>query len=542
MTIPLFLGAGILAVLVLVLSIFSEVVYQFFGRGEKRKLTVFSDDEYKKELDIEGGERLLSLLQNRGFNIPAACGGMATCGQCKVKLHTDVGSYTAVETPHFDMRTREASRKFLEQGMGDGYVRLACQVRVEKDISLYLPKDTLHVKKYTARVLKKRALTSDKVELWLKPSKSIHYKPGQYIQLAIPEDFTEEYYKKYGGFIKEACKNLGKEFIPYIPGTMLYRGYSLASTEPDLLKLIVRLAAAHPTMSIEKGGPPCIGPDCVHNYLLEKSLWNFFLGEKIRFTGPYGHFTLKEEPHTAVFVAGGAGLAPILALLEQWFQEGRQDTAIFFLGERRFQDIPMAYLPKWLNWQRKHPNFKCVPVLSGAFRGDNPAELNDVDKEYFRSVSLEDKQIIKEQGLADEQGNQWKGEVGFIGPLLRKYLSPDPNIMFYLCGPSPMTVTVIDAAANQLNLTKENALFDDFTGTLTPSVDLIYQKLEIKEKIYSLNIPNADKLIEKIGHILIIQLILKDKIEESYRFLEQVREAIGKSGQELESMLLSYKS
>ena len=48
MTIPLLLGAGILAVLVLVLSIFSEVVYQFFGRGEKRKLTVFSDDEYRK--------------------------------------------------------------------------------------------------------------------------------------------------------------------------------------------------------------------------------------------------------------------------------------------------------------------------------------------------------------------------------------------------------------------------------------------------------------------------------------------------------------
>ena len=118
MTIPLFLGAGILALLGLLLSIFSEVVYQFFGRGEKRKLIVLSDDEYRKELDIEGGERLLSLLQNRGFNIPAACGGMATCGQCKVKLHTNVGTYTAVETPHFDMRMREASQKFLEQAEG----------------------------------------------------------------------------------------------------------------------------------------------------------------------------------------------------------------------------------------------------------------------------------------------------------------------------------------------------------------------------------------------------------------------------------------
>ncbi|OQZ04634.1 MAG: hypothetical protein B6D34_02490 [Candidatus Brocadia sp. UTAMX1] len=538
----LLLGAGILSFLVLLLSIFSEIIYQFFGRGEKRKLTVVSDDEYKKELDIEGGEKLLSLLQNRGFNIPAACGGMATCGQCKVKLYTNVGTYTAVETPHFDMRTREAARKFLEQGTGDGYTRLACQVRVDKDVSLYLPKDTLHVRKYTARVIKKRAITSDKMEMWLLPSRPIQYKPGQYIQLAIPEDFVEEYYKKYENFIKEACKLLGKEFIPYVPGTTLYRGYSLASTEPDLLKLIVRMAPSHPNMSIEKGGPPCIGPACVHNYLLEKSLWNFFWGEKIRFTGPYGHFTLKEEPHTAVFVAGGAGLAPILALLEQWFREGRQDTAIFFLGERRFQDIPMIYLPKWLIWQQKNPRFKLVPVLSGAFRGDNPVELNDIDKQCYHSLSLEAKLLVKERGFVDNQEKQWKGEIGFIGPLLRKYLSPDQDIVFYLCGPSPMTVTVIDAAANQLNLKKEHALFDDFTGTLTPSVDLIYQKLEIKEIIFRLNLPDADKFIERISQILIIQLILKDKIEESYRFLELVRESLGKSVQELESVFSAYKS
>ncbi len=539
---PLFLGAGILALLVLLLSIFSEVVYQFFGRGEKRKLVVLSDDEYRKELDIEGGERLLSLLQNRGFNIPAACGGMATCGQCKVKLHTDVGTYTSVETPHFDMKSRESARKFMEAGEGDGYVRLACQVRVEKDVSLYLPKDTLHVKKYSARVVRKIPITSDKMELWLKPSKPIQYKPGQYIQLAIPEDFVEEHYKKYGDLLKEACGKLGKEYVSYTPGATLYRGYSLASTEPDLLKLIVRMAPVDANMPLEKGGPPCIGPSCVHDYIQEQNLWNFFLGEKIRFTGPYGHFMLKEQPHTAVFVAGGAGLAPILAVMEQWFQEGRQDKAIFFLGERRFQDIPAVYLPKWLKWERANPNFKFVPVLSGAFRGDNPVEMNDVDKKCFYNVSEEDRRIVKEQGLVDEEGNQWKGQVGFIGPLLRKYLSPDPNIAFYLCGPAPMTVTVIDSAANVLNLAKENALFDDFTGTLTPSVDLLYQKREITEKISRSNIPNADKLIEKIGQILIIQLILKDKIDASYDFLRQVRETLDKSPQELESMLLSYKS
>ena len=133
-----------------------------------------------------------------------------------------------METPHFDMKSREASRKYLEEGVGDGYMRLSCQVRVEKDVSLYLPKDTLNVQRYTARVVKKRLITSDKMELWMKPSKPVPYKPGQYIQMVIPEDFVEEHYKKHGEFIKQACKNLGKEYVPlyaeYDPLSRLFTG------------------------------------------------------------------------------------------------------------------------------------------------------------------------------------------------------------------------------------------------------------------------------------------------------------------------------
>src|SRR3972149_587205 len=182
----------------------------------------------------------------------------------------------------------------------------------------------------------------------------------------MPADFAEEHYKKYGNLIKEACSKLGKEFVPYVPGTTLYRGYSLASVEPDLLKLIVRMAPVDPCMPLEKGGPPCIGPSCIHNYIQEQNLWNFFLGEKIRFTGPYGHFMLKEQPHTAVFVAGGAGLAPILAGFLQWFKEGRQDKAIFFLGHPGHDhfvsdDLPLGDLPN-----KSIKNLNLVPVLSGA--------------------------------------------------------------------------------------------------------------------------------------------------------------------------------
>ena len=475
----LLFAISIIVILMITMAGLSEITYQIFGRGKRLKLIINSDDNFKKELDIEGGDKLLSILQNKGYNISAGCGGNATCGQCKVKLLTDLGTYAPTEIPHFDRRAKEETRKFLEEGKGDGYTRLSCQVRADKDIEIFLPKSTLQVRKYTARVVKKVQLTYDKYEISLFPFQKFDFIPGQYIQIRLPEDYVEEHYKRCGEQIRCFCRETGKEFIPYTPGVELYRAYSIASTRKDILKFITRTAPIDPRVPIEKGGVPCMGPQFIKEYIQDETIWNFWIGDRIRFTGPYGYFFLKKENHKAVFVAGGAGLAPVQALLEQWFSEERNDEIIFFLGERRFQDIPLQYILKWLHWQRKYTHFQFIPVLSGAFKGDNPAELNDGDKECFHNASEECRQNIIEYGLIDAKGEKWLGMSGFIGPLLTNYLSYDPDLTFYLCGPAPMTVTVIDSAANNLNLHKENVLFDDFTGTLTPSLDLIYLKLEI---------------------------------------------------------------
>ena len=540
----LILGICVVIVIMLTMAGLSEITYQFFGRGEKLRLGIHSDDDFKKELNIEGGKKLLSILQNKGYHISSACGGNATCGQCKVKLLTDMGPYSPTETPFFDRRAREETRRFLEEGKGDGYTRLSCQVRVNKNIDVYLPKSTLKVKRYTARVVKKIPLTYDKYEIRLLPFQDFNFTPGQYIQIRLPEDYVEQHYKKYGERIKCFCDETGKEFILFTPGVDLYRSYSIASIRKDMIKLISRTAPIDPRAQIENGGVPCLGPQCVKEYVQGESIWNLWVGDRIRFTGPYGHFFLKKETHKAIFVAGGAGLAPILALLEQWFSEGRREEIFFFLGERRFQDIPLLYISKWLNWQKEFPDFKFIPVLSGVFRGDNPADLDKLDKECLQNASSERRQNIIEQGLVDESGEKWLGAVGFIGPLLSKYLSHDPDITFYLCGPAPMTVTVIDAAADKLGLRKENVLFDDFTGTLTPSLDLIYHKLEIEDKIKELGLHHADSDIEKMSNILIMKLILRDKIEESYAFLDKVGDALGEHWRKehsLESIFKEYE-
>lgn len=538
------LSICIIIIIMLSLSGLSELTYQFFGKGKKLNLVIHSDDNFEKKLDIESGDKLLNILQNKGYNISAGCGGNATCGQCKVKLLTNMGTYAPTEMPHFDRKTRDETRMFLEDGKGDGYTRLSCQVRVDRDVDIFLPKSTLHVKKYTACAVRKIRLTTDKCEIHLLPMQRFDFAPGQYIQLGLPEDYVEQHYRKYGEQISRFCKEAGKDFIPYTPGMNLYRAYSIATTKKDIIKLITRIAPIDPRVPIEKGGVPCLGPNYIEEYVQDKSKWNLWAGDKIRFTGPYGKFHLKKENHKAVFVAGGAGLAPILALLEQWFNEGRKEEVLFFLGERRFQDIPMLYLLKWLQWQKEHSNFKFIPVMSGSFRGDDPSKLDDTDKECFTGSTDEHKGDIVEQGLIDRNREKWLGRVGFIGPLLTEYLQRDPETVFYLCGPAPMTVTVIDAAASNLSIQKENVLFDDFTGTLTPSLDLIYQKLEIANKIKEQGLHHADRDIERMSNILIIKLILRDKIDDGYAFVDKVRDVLEKGWKKehnLESLFKEYE-
>jgi len=523
MTTSIILSIAIIIIIMLAMAGLSELTYQFFGKGKKLKLIIHSDDNFEKALTIEGGDKLLNTLQNKGYHIPSGCGGNATCGQCKIKLYTNMGPYSPTETPLFDRKSREETRKFLEKGVGDGYTRLSCQVRIDQDVDIFLPKSTLQVKKYSARVIKKVQLTSDKCEISLRPLQKFNFNPGQYIQIGLPDDYVEQHYKKYGEQINCFCKETGKDYIPFTPGIDLYRAYSIATIKKDVIKLITRTAPINPRVQVENGGVPCLGPNCIEEYIQDKSIWNLWAGEKVRFTGPYGHFCLKNEKHKAVFVAGGAGLAPILALLDQWFAEGRKE---FFLGERRFQDIPMQYISKWLHWQKIHHNFKFIPVMSGAFRGDNPSELNEVDKECFFGTSEEHQRDIIKHGLIDKSGEKWLGQVGFIGPLLTNYLAHDPKTTFYLCGPAPMTVTVIDSAANTIGIKQENVLFDDFTGTLTPSLDLIYQKLTIQKMFKQLSLHHADRDSEKMTTILIIKLILRDKIDESYIFLDKVKEIL----------------
>ena len=126
MSTSLILSIAIIIIIMLAMAGLSELTYQFFGKGKKLNLVIHSDGDFEKTLAIEGGDKLLNTLQNKGYHIPSGCGGNATCGQCKIKLYTNMGPYSPTETPLFDRKSREETRRFLEKGIGDGYTRLSC--------------------------------------------------------------------------------------------------------------------------------------------------------------------------------------------------------------------------------------------------------------------------------------------------------------------------------------------------------------------------------------------------------------------------------
>jgi len=88
-------------------------------------------------------------------------------------------------------------------------------------------------------------------------------------------------------------------------------------------------------------------------------------GDLLRFEGPLGTFFLQEDNDTdLIFVAGGTGFAPIKAILEEGFANGRFDSRQIYLywGVRTEADL---YLQETVaNWAARYANLHYTAVLS----------------------------------------------------------------------------------------------------------------------------------------------------------------------------------
>src|SRR5208283_3129310 len=85
-----------------------------------------------RRAEISAGQTLLSAAQSVGVELQAVCGGVGTCGQCKV--HLTAGSLSAP--------TSQEEEKLGSELLACGY-RLACQAMPASDVTLEIPPESL---------------------------------------------------------------------------------------------------------------------------------------------------------------------------------------------------------------------------------------------------------------------------------------------------------------------------------------------------------------------------------------------------------------
>jgi propane monooxygenase reductase subunit len=202
----------------------------------------------------------------------------------------------------------------------------------------------------------------------------------------------------------------------HIPGHDAHRSFSMAApqTVDGRLEFIIkRYSGGH------------------FSGLLEGAL---AIGDKLDVTGPYGAFTLKaSSDRRLVFAAGGAGMAPMLALLRQMAESGSERDVTFYYGARTDSDL--ISLDELEQLRQKLPQLQFVPCLSeSAPSGWDPART------------------------------------GYVHDVVGRHEDALAECDVYLCGPPPM----IDAALELLEsrgVRQEQIHYDKFTITAESGAD-----------------------------------------------------------------------
>ena len=148
------------------------------------------------------------------------------------------------------------------------------------------------------------------------------------------------------------------------------------------------------------------------------------LGHRVELQGPSGAFYLRAGHAPLLFVAGGSGLAPIMAILEDALAQGVERPVTVLFGARAQRDLyGMAQLERIAAaWKGA---FNLVPVLS--------AEPDDSD---------------------------WQGERGLVTEQIGAVVSARTHA--YLCGP-PAMVDASVALLQDAGIPVEHIHFDRFT-------------------------------------------------------------------------------
>jgi propane monooxygenase reductase subunit len=327
------------------------------------------------EIEVDENQTILRAAAEQGIMLMHGC-KEGQCASCKSFIlegdDVDHDRYSTFALPDFER--------------DEGYT-LLCRAHAYEDLTIELlnyDEEMIHsglpIQDAVVEVVSNENVTHDMRHLVVKlvQPESIKFFPGQYV------DFV-------------------------VPGTDETRSFSMANTScaDGRLEFVIK---------VYPGG-------LFSGFLDEKVA----VGDRLDISGPFGVFTLRDNPDAGiVFVGGGAGMAPILALLRSMAERGIDRPATFFYGARTAADL--CFEDELKSLHHKLPRFRYVPALS------------------------------------EHTGSGWDGAVGLITDVVRAQAGDLSHVDAYVCGPPPMVEAALDLLP-ALGVNEKRVFYDKFTTT-----------------------------------------------------------------------------
>ncbi|PXY28005.1 NADH:ubiquinone reductase (Na(+)-transporting) subunit F [Prauserella muralis] len=329
------------------------------------------------EIDVDEDQTILRAAAEQGVMLMHGC-KEGQCASCKSFIldgdDVEHDRYSTFALPDYEQ----------EEGF-----TLLCRAHAYEDLTIELlnyDEEMIHsglpIQQAVVEVVSNEPVTHDLRHLVVRlvEPTTLRFFPGQYVDVAVP-------------------------------GTGQTRSFSMANTssaESGQLEFVIR-----------------VYPGGLFSEFLDTTV---SAGDRLDITGPFGVFTLRDNPGAGlVFVGGGAGMAPILALLRSMAERGIERPARFYYGARRRRDL--CFEKELRELEETLPDFRYVPALS------EPDEAED-----------------------------WDGEVGLITDVVRRLETDLSGVDAYVCGPPPMVEAAVELLP-ALGVDDRRVFYDKFTTT-----------------------------------------------------------------------------
>jgi Na+-transporting NADH:ubiquinone oxidoreductase subunit F len=394
------------AVILLLVAILLAAKRKLVAHGD---VSILINDDPDKILRVPAGNTLLGTLAEQHIFIPSACGGKGACGVCEVIVREGGGDLLPTETG------------YISRGEAKRGCRLACQVKVKRDMKIEIAPEVFSVRKWNCKVVSNRNVATfiKELKLALPEGEDVPFRAGGYVQIECPAHTVSFRDFDIDTRFRETWDRFDLWRFTSTVTEPVQRAYSMANYPNEKGTLLFTIRIAFPP-EYRVDIPPGI-----------MSSWIFGLkpGDEVIVSGPFGEFFARDTGKEMCFIGGGAGMAPMRShIFDQFKRLHTRRKATFWYGARSAAEA--FYVDEFAALQKENPNFEWHLALSEPMSEDN-----------------------------------WTGPTGFIHNVLHdRYLKSHPapeDIEYYMCGPGPMNKAVIEMLLS-LGVDRENILLDDF--------------------------------------------------------------------------------